>query len=104
MRIVVRRRSGELQLRLEDAGEFGSLRIESADPSDELSAHTLACLGRPSGEQHVLIEPSTLRALAGDHAFDASWSADFDSMVAYAQSRGWLSATGEIRVHIAPSG
>jgi hypothetical protein len=103
VRIIVHREPGEPQIRLEDAGEFDSLRIEPADPGHSISAHALALLGTPSGEQHVFVEPSTIRALAGTHALDASWSAGFDAMVAYAQSRGWLSAAGEIRVHIAPS-
>ncbi|MDT2006111.1 hypothetical protein FXW78_17965 [Rhodococcus opacus] len=102
MRIVVHRTPGEPQIRLEDADEFGSLRIEPADPEHSISAGDLAFLGRPSGEQHVFVDPGAIRALAGAQASDESWSAGFDAMVAYADSRGWLNPAGEIRVHIAP--
>ena len=104
MRIVVHRTPGEPQIRLEDAGEFGSLHIEPTDPERGISADELAGLGRPSGGQHVFVDPNTLRALAGIQASDESWSAGFEAMIAYAESRGWLSPAGEIRVHIAPSG
>ena len=101
MRIVVDRTPGEPRIRLEAAGEFGSLHIESAEPEHGISAGDLASLGRPSGE-HVFVDPNTIRALAGTQAADDSWSAGFDAMIEYAERRGWLSPAGEIRVHITP--
>lgn len=47
MRIVLHRRSGDPQIRLEDTGEFGSLRIEPADPEHSISTNAHACFGRP---------------------------------------------------------
>jgi hypothetical protein len=103
MRIVVGRIPGEPQIRLEDAGEFGSLHIESADQRQGVSPDHLSALGRPSGAYQVFVDPDTIRALAGDRASDPSWSAGFEAMIDFAERRGWLSPAGEIRVHIAPN-
>ncbi|MDV7087380.1 hypothetical protein [Rhodococcus opacus] len=101
MRIVVHRNPGEPQIRLEDAGEFGSLHIEPADPEHGIPADQLSFLGRPSGAHQVFVDPEMIRALAGEQASDESWSAGFEAMIGYADRRGWLSSAGEIRVHIA---
>ncbi|BAH51418.1 hypothetical protein [Rhodococcus opacus] len=103
MRIVVDNVPGEPQIRLEDAGEFGSLHIETADPWHVVSPEHLSALGRPSGAYQVFVDPDTIRALAGERASDESWSAGFEAMIDYADRRGWLSPAGEIRVHIAPT-
>ncbi|MEN0135494.1 MAG: hypothetical protein AAGC80_10120 [Rhodococcus sp. (in: high G+C Gram-positive bacteria)] len=103
MRIVVDSIPGEPRIRLEDAGEFGSLHIETADPRHGVSPAQLSALGRPSGAHQVFVDPGTIRALAGERASDESWSAGFAAMIDYAARRGWLSPAGEIRVHIAPS-
>ncbi|MFC0449599.1 hypothetical protein [Rhodococcus jostii] len=100
MRIVVDRTPGAPQIRLEEAGEFGSLHIEPADPEQGISAEQLSSLGRLSGGRNVFVDPNTIRALAGARASDDSWSAGFEAMIEYAERRGWLSPAGEIRVHI----
>lgn len=33
-------------------------------------------------------------ALAGDYAHDAEWRSDFDPMVDYARTKGWVAADG----------
>lgn len=57
-------------------------------------------LGRllPSGE--ALIRIDAVRRLASGRVPDA-WNADFDAMVGYAKSKGWLDEAGEaIQAHI----
>jgi hypothetical protein len=49
---------------------------------------------------HVMIPVATLRRLAAGRVPDG-WDADFDRMLAYARSQGWLSEDGEsVRAHL----
>jgi hypothetical protein len=49
---------------------------------------------------HVMIPVATLRRLAAGRVPDG-WDADFDGMLAYARSKGWLSEDGNsVRAHL----
>ena len=77
---------GLVKLNLGDAAT-----VEAALPAD---------VGRllPSGE--ALIEIGAVRRLAAGQVPDG-WDADFDAMVGYAKSKGWLDERGEaIQAHI----
>jgi len=50
---------------------------------------------------HTFVDRSALLEMAGERAGDPEWRIEFDAMVAYAQSRGWVrEADGAIRAHI----
>ncbi len=49
---------------------------------------------------HVMIPVATLRRLAAGRVPDG-WDADFESMLAYARSKGWLNEDGTaVRAHL----
>lgn len=49
---------------------------------------------------HAYIEQEALSRLAGERAHDAEWRSSFESMIAYADSQGWVTDLGEVRSHI----
>ena len=51
--------------------------------------------------EHVWLLAAGVRELAGSLNRDPEWTKGFDGMVAYAQSKGWVSESGDaIRAHI----
>lgn len=68
--------------------------MSSGDAADKLGA-----LGHVDGD-HVWLHINMLRAAARPSGADG-WSADFDSMITYAASNGWVDAAGvHVRAHI----
>ena len=82
--------------RLEDVENLKGFKVvaDSADPT-ALSA-ALAVAGRLDGE-HAWINEAWLRANTASQGAD--WQANFEKMLAYAQSKGWIE-NGSIRAHI----
>ena len=64
-------------------------------------ARALGDLGRPDAEgAFVWITISALRRAAAQ-AGDAAWAAQFDGMIDYATSKGWVdAASASVRVHL----
>ena len=50
--------------------------------------------------EHAYVSPATVRELAAARAEDPAWVEQFDGMVAYAQSKGWVRDDGAIRAHV----
>lgn len=50
--------------------------------------------------QHVAIGYETLARLAGALVSDRDWLSNFEGMLEYATSRGWVTEAGEIVGHI----
>jgi hypothetical protein len=51
--------------------------------------------------EHTYIDPETLRSAAQDAGAAAeSWNAEFEAMVKYAASKGWVREDGWIRAHV----
>ena len=75
----------------------------SGDADDGLVASTLdaAGVGRASPNAgHVYVTIDAVRSMAEGRVGD-SWAADFDGMLGYASSKGWLDETGSaIEAHI----
>lgn len=79
-------------LSLELADE-GGLSADAASVSALLGP-----LGRMESEGHVWIQVAGLKALG---PADAAWRGDFDRMIAYAETKGWVRGTPpEVRVHL----
>lgn len=65
------------------------------------AAAALEGLGELSDDgEHVWLDVDRLRALASRAGVEPGWDAGFDSMVAYAESKGWLDSNRRIRAHI----
>ena len=60
--------------------------------------------GSPSTEpDHVFVAIAAVRSMAGDAA-DRDWEEQFQAMIAYAASKGWLNDAGDkIMGHLAPN-
>lgn len=87
---------------LEDAGNFGEFHVAI---DGDVAAAVAAFDGRAAAserENHLWIDIAFVRELAGDAA-DADWVTQFDGMLAYAASNGWIDdATGRVEAHIQP--
>ncbi len=70
-----------LRPRLEDAEDLGAFKV----------------LARKV--DHVYVRPEEIRRLAGDRA-DAAWLEEFERMVSFAKSKGWVREDGAIRAHV----
>ena len=84
-------------LGLDDAANFRGFHIAGQAPADPA-----ACAARgihfDDDLGHAWVEPAAVKDLAGGAA-DEEWTAGFDGMVGYAQSKGWTDDHGRIRAH-----
>ena len=89
---------------LEDAGNFREFHVAT----DGDVPATVAAFGGRAGaserDNHLWIDIAYVRELAGDAA-DAEWDAQFDGMLAYAASKGWIDELADrVEAHIQPPG
>jgi hypothetical protein len=87
---------------LADPGSFGAFSVVVTGPPGQCGrlACALAAIGRVDPEaRYAYLDTGAVKRLAGADA-GAQWSADFDHMVEYARSRGWVDATDQIRAHV----
>ena len=56
-------------------------------------------LGRLKDDEHVVVDPVALRALAGTAATDR-WDESLAGMLSYAAGKGWMEADGGVLAHI----
>ena len=81
---------------LVDPHAFDGFHVEApadATPSEVSAALGTAEAGSPSND-HVWVRVDQVRGLAP--AGDATWSAGFEAMLAYAQGKGWMNAGGDM--------
>jgi hypothetical protein len=50
--------------------------------------------------EHLFVGRGELRSLAGDRAISPSWLEGFETMVGYAESKGWVDGEGRVRAHV----
>ena len=79
-----------------DADNFKGFKVSSAMSDKAKLGQALASAGRYDGE-HAWISRSWLVAQGKAHG--PAWQAEFDKMMAYAQSKGWVEADA-IRAHV----
>lgn len=84
------------QLLLCDAENFGELKLVCA-PGATLDSALESQLGRIEGD-HIWVNERWF--LAQTPAIDAVWRRSFEAMRDYARSKGWVDASGAVRVHI----
>jgi hypothetical protein len=56
-------------------------------------------LGRLKDDEHVVVDPATLRAFAGTAATD-QWDEGLAGMLSYAAGKGWRETDGGVLAHI----
>ena len=87
--------------------------VEAVDDLKRLSAvilgegdleAALSGFASVEGSEHLWVDISALKELASRQEADSErWSANYDTMIAYAQRSGWVDATSTyVRVHVAP--
>jgi len=87
---------------LRDPDDCGTFHVEVIGPHDLAAlAHALvdADAGRVEGDD-AYIAVGVVRRMASGRV-GASWADDFEKMVAYARSKGWMDETGNaIQAHV----
>lgn len=91
----------EQGLSLRDPRDLKSYSVQTNH--SECSAESIAALYpelRSVDRGRVAVGQATLLRLAGKLALDQEWLSNFDGMVKYAGSKGWVTEAGEIIGHI----
>lgn len=94
----------ESGVHLLDPADFSRFHVESALPAPGIDAALQAAgAGRVDGD-HAFVSLAFLRSHAP--ADDGQWSDGLQRMIAYAQSKGWVSTDGDhLQAHVAaPAG
>jgi hypothetical protein len=99
MVIEVDLRAAPATVRLVEPEDFGAFKIAARGPATELGS-AVERFGRLTGDGHVLVDVTALRALAGERGRDRDWLASLDAMVDHARTRGWTDGGGAIRGHV----
>ena len=90
----------EARVHLRDPDDFTRFSVVGEGAGDLEALVDQSGLGRlrPDGE-HVVVDPVSLRALAGPAA-TPQWDEGFSGMCAYAAGKGWVEADGGVVAHI----
>jgi len=99
--IVIDLARGAVSLRQPD--EFTRFSVAVEGEGDLARVVGQSGLGRlAADDEHVVVDPVALRALAGPAA-DEAWDGRFLEMCAYAAGKGWVEPDGGVLAHIEPS-
>ena len=99
MIIVVELLNGEVVKRLVGSSDFAKFEVRFVGVTQVQARASLDGFGVLHAD-HVYVEPSGLIALAGAQSNEEMWMRDFEAMVVYARSKGWLDEAGRLRAHI----
>jgi hypothetical protein len=84
----------------EDLGAF-EVRLDDAVGCEPTRALAIRAAGRPDGSDHVWVAVADLKRWAKSRGEDQAWLDGLARMVAFAHTRGWLTADGmRIRGHV----
>jgi hypothetical protein len=88
-------------VRLDALDDFGDFHVEVEDRTVDVNeALGTAGFGRiDAGSGDALIPIAAVRQAADGHT-PPDWDAQFDKMIAYARSKGWITDDLAIRAHI----
>jgi hypothetical protein len=90
-------------LTVEEPDDCRSLAVRVRSGAIARLADALAAdgLGRPSDDDHVELVLDRLRERAAAGPVGPGWAERWDAMIAYATTKGWVSADGTtVRAHI----
>jgi hypothetical protein len=91
------------EARVVDVDDLGRLHLALGQVTDEEAAEVLerAGLGRFTDSEHAVLDVAALHAAAQPRATAPDWQANWDRMIGYARSKGWLSEDGStVQVHV----
>ena len=80
---------------LQDVGDLRSLKVVVHPGDGGTLDAALDGIGRLAETGDAFLEVAALKRLAGAAAQDPKWLAEFDAMVSYAASRGWVDDEGQ---------
>jgi hypothetical protein len=97
--LITRAKSGKLKATLEEPDDCTRfhLRAQGVGPVDAGAALENEDIGTLTGDDAYL-RPDAIRRLAAGRT-GSKWDDRFESMVAYARSKGWVSENGAIQAH-----
>lgn len=91
------------EVRVVDVDDLKRLHLALGEVTDEEADACLreAGLGRLTGDDGALLDVAALRSAAEPRATLPDWPDQWDAMIGYARSKGWLSEDGAaLRVHL----
>jgi hypothetical protein len=91
------------EARVVDVDNLKALHLALGEVTDEEANEVLerAGLGRFQDADIAFLDLAALRAAAEPRATAPDWSAQWDAMITYARTQGWLSADGaRVQVHV----
>lgn len=91
---------GEETVELRDPTDCKGFHVETADVTSLGDALGAAGAGRMDGDD-ALVAVEWVKAAADEAGVGAGWLDDFEAMLGYARSKGWLTDDGaHIRAHV----
>jgi hypothetical protein len=88
-------------VRLDALDNFGDFHVEVGDPSVDVNqALASAGLGRIDAASGDALIPIAAVRQAADGQVGPDWDDQFDKMIGYAKSKGWITDDLAIRAHI----
>ena len=89
----------ESRVLLTDPDDFTRFSVAVEGEGDLAGVVHQSGLGRLKDDEHVVVDPVALRALAGTAATDR-WDESLAWMLSYAAGKGWMEADGGVLAHI----
>ncbi len=88
---------------VEEPDDCTSLEVRVDEGGDLEVGLASAALGTPIDDgEHVALRLTELRSLCERESVGTDWPQRWDAMIAYAESKGWVSADGAtVRAHVA---
>ncbi|MEM7339417.1 MAG: hypothetical protein AAF467_12265 [Actinomycetota bacterium] len=88
----------------DDCTAFHVEAVGASAPTTTSVADGLGLVGRVADDEHVWVEMASVRQMASGQV-EPGWPDDFDAMVDFARSNGWVDESGSaLRAHIVWSG
>ena len=99
---MIIRLANDAKPQLDEADDCKKFHVEAVAGSAAALADNLGAAGSSdgAGEDHVWIDIAWVRAAASGRVA-TGWASEFDGMIGYAASKGWLNeAKSAIRAHV----
>ncbi len=92
--------AGEATLSIDQPDDCGAFHLEARGVDRHAVGALLARVGAGSlAGDNAFIEPATVERLAAG-SVGADWEARFAGMLAYAEEKGWIDASGAVQAHV----
>ena len=89
----------ESRVLLTDPDDFSRFSVAVEGEGDVADVVHQSGLGRLKDDEHVVVDPVALHALAGTAATDR-WDESLAGMLSYAAGKGWVEPDGGVLAHI----